>query len=162
MDLNASDGVQIGVGVVLTLTLGAVLWYACEARKQAKASVKISEANLRPVILLWIDAISLSELTGSPMKLNYWNIGNGPAVNIKLEVQPAIGDWEETPERVGMGVHDVKACISYRVTGGVPQEGLSAVARYEDVFSQECSTKLHVLVRDGELHNGSSQFLPCQ
>ena len=43
MDLNASDGIQIGVGVVLTLTLGAVLWYACEARKQAKASAQMVE-----------------------------------------------------------------------------------------------------------------------
>ncbi len=43
MDLNASDGVQIGVGVVLTLTLGAVLWYGWQTRRQAEATIKMAE-----------------------------------------------------------------------------------------------------------------------
>jgi hypothetical protein len=47
------------VAVVLILTLGAVLWYAWEARKQAKASVRMAEEmreqrllTTRPILLL--------------------------------------------------------------------------------------------------------------
>lgn len=56
--MNTGELIQIGVGVVLTLTLVAVLWYAWEARKQAAASSKMAEAMLCPVIEQWIDPTS--------------------------------------------------------------------------------------------------------
>ena len=65
--MNAGDGIQIGVAVVLAVTLLAVLYYARQTQKQAEATVKmadaardqaeasarIAEAALRPVMVLW-------------------------------------------------------------------------------------------------------------
>jgi hypothetical protein len=57
--MSSGDATQIAVAVVLTLTLAAILWYASEARKQAKASVEMAremrEQRLveeRPYLLL--------------------------------------------------------------------------------------------------------------
>ncbi len=41
--MSADVAIQTAVAVVLILTLGAVLWYACEARKQAKASTEMAQ-----------------------------------------------------------------------------------------------------------------------
>ena len=41
--MDVSDVVQIALVIVLTATLGAVLWYACETRKQAKASADMAK-----------------------------------------------------------------------------------------------------------------------
>jgi len=49
--LNDNPGaVQAGVGVVLTLTLGAVLWYACETRKLAKEAREQRYAACFPLV----------------------------------------------------------------------------------------------------------------
>jgi hypothetical protein len=57
--MNAGDGIQIGVGVVLALTLVAVVWYGWQARKQAEASARMAEEmreqrllTTRPILLL--------------------------------------------------------------------------------------------------------------
>ncbi|NIN68152.1 MAG: hypothetical protein GTO63_26280 [Anaerolineae bacterium] len=105
MELNASDGIQIGVGVVLTLTLGAVLCYAWEARKQAKASERIADEMLETrhgTILPVIDFVT-EEGSGAeaivevlriqegilpeelPARLQ--NIGFGPALDIRFQVK---------------------------------------------------------------------------
>jgi hypothetical protein len=72
--VNTGDGIQIGVGVVLALTLLAVCWYAWEARKQAKASTMMAgemrEQRLdadRPYVL--IEVLGLKHLEWQEVKL---------------------------------------------------------------------------------------------
>jgi hypothetical protein len=104
MDLNASDGVQIGVGVVLTLTLGAVLWYACEARKQAKAANAMADemrqqrlGEQMPLVLMDADRLNFSTGGRKPgpdrrvedcypdmIKVRLINVGSGPAIDIDI------------------------------------------------------------------------------
>jgi cbb3-type cytochrome oxidase subunit 3 len=96
-------GMQAAVAVILTLTLVGVLWYAWEARKQAKASMQIAretrlsrQDELRPVLNIQKAAPEefgtgrvamarhLAQATGDD---HIWctleNVGAGPAVNIR-------------------------------------------------------------------------------
>ena len=57
--MSSGEATQIAVAVVLTLTLAAVLWYASEARKQAKANAEMARemraqrlSSSRPIVLL--------------------------------------------------------------------------------------------------------------
>jgi hypothetical protein len=104
--MNAGDSIQLFVGIVLAGTLGAVLWYACEARKQAGASLKMAEEmrrtredSLRPVVD--IQRIEQEEFGRGPEAMteamaertgdhHIWcklkNIGNGPALNVNAHL----------------------------------------------------------------------------
>ena len=101
VEISAGDAIQIGVGLVLTLTLAAVLWYAWEARKQAKASVRMATEmeqgrydSLRPVIDVilreppskdWLNQ-AYSKAFPAEMECRLRNIGVGPALNIEFYV----------------------------------------------------------------------------
>jgi hypothetical protein len=106
LDLNASDGIQIGVGVVLTLTLGAVLLYAREARNQAKASAKMADemvearhGNVLPVLdFFTADDRGGGELLAEAIRIlagvlpenfpgRLKNIGFGPALDVKFQIK---------------------------------------------------------------------------
>jgi hypothetical protein len=100
--LNAGDGIQIGVAVVLTLTLLAVCWYAWEARKQAKASVRMAEemreqrlAEDRPHLLIGLtdwepggwegrpsEGETVQDSHPSKVTLVVRNVGRGPAKDL--------------------------------------------------------------------------------
>ena len=76
--MNVSDGIQIGVAGVLALTFLAVLWYAWEARRQAKASGEMAREmreqrleGVRPVL-------SVS------CKLYDGKVGKDPSVEVRL------------------------------------------------------------------------------
>ncbi len=108
--MNASDGIQLGVAAVLTLTLGAVLWYAWEARKQAKASTDMAQ-EMREQRLsadspyLLIESLGLDSVKfegpdvnergqidihlAYPARLSYRiiNAGRGPAKEISTSVR---------------------------------------------------------------------------
>jgi hypothetical protein len=90
--MNAGDGIQIGVGVVLTLTLGAVLWYAWEARKQAKASARMAAEIRRqrlsvsqPVVVSKPLAVK-RETSQNNVLLKLTNVGNGPAIRVRRRI----------------------------------------------------------------------------
>lgn len=122
MDLNASDGIQIGVGVVLTFTLAAVFWYAWEARKQAKATERMAEEMLEtrhgdvlPVIDFIpeagrgvdriAEALRIQEgILPETLHGRLENIGFGPALDLKFQMnlhgmEP---NWKHIP-RVEVG-----------------------------------------------------------
>jgi|GEM_PF-6046208 len=145
------------VAVVLILTLGAVLWYAWEARKQAAASARVAEAALRPVMLLWTElnpAVCQHDIQA--YKVYYRNIGSGPAINISFHLEPPDGDWLEPSERVGMGIHE-ETGVTEIVLAPVPDR-LSVVAVYEDPSHGRWKTTL-TLDKDsrGRLGNGESK-----
>jgi hypothetical protein len=155
--MNAGEGIQLGVAFVLLLTLAAVLWYAWEARKQAKASAQIAEAALRPVILLWTElnpAVCQHDLQA--YKVYYRNIGSGPAVNISFDLEPPEGDWLEPRKRVGMGIHEERGVTSM-VLGPIPDR-LSVVAVYQDASHRRWKTTLRLdKDKNGRLGNGESK-----
>jgi hypothetical protein len=160
MDLNANDGIQIGVGVVLALTLLAVVWYACETRKQAKATVKLAEASMRPVVDLWIDKITLDELKSKPLTLHYKNFGNGPAHNLEWKADPEMREWEadgvrkDKVTRVGMGVHDNEANI--QCFPHDPSRARFLMVEYEDISRIGWRTTLKLTLDGDSLGNGKT------
>jgi hypothetical protein len=114
--VDASDGVQIGIGIVLTLTLAAVLWYAWEARKQAKAGERMAEEMLEtrhggvlPVIDFIAEAGRGVDLIAEALRIqegilpetlhgHLKNIGSGPALDIQFQIK--LSDTEPIPKRV--------------------------------------------------------------
>jgi hypothetical protein len=91
--MNAGDGIQIGVGVVLTLTLLAVCWYAWEARKQAAASVETAHemrqqrlAGVQPVVVISVHSATRSRIAGTLV-----NVGSGPSFDLSFCLQSVDG-----------------------------------------------------------------------
>jgi hypothetical protein len=156
--LNDNPGaVQAGVGVVLALTLATVLWYAWEARKQAKASARIAEETLRPVMVVWTQPQRVDEAWGGHVyTVFYQNAGSGPAVNISFRLSPADGDWFDPPKRVGMGVREEKSFL--RMALGLPIPGeLFVVAEYESASHSHWRTTLRLEKEEGILKNRESK-----
>ncbi len=157
MDLNAGDAIDIGVGIVITLTLFVVLLYAWQAWRQAKATERIAESTMRPVISVRSEPQPPGDLAdGYPYRVYYRNIGNGPAVNMAFRLSPDEGKWLEPPRRVGMGLHEAEASILVKVPLPIPETGLSVVADYLDVSGSKWRTTLKLDNNNGVLVNGES------
>ena len=85
--MTSGEWIQMSAVVVLALTLGAVLWYACEARKQAKASNAIARSAFRPVLVISDYAVKSLELGGTKYARFLFQIRNdgpGPALNVRV------------------------------------------------------------------------------
>ena len=105
--MTATDWIQLGVGIVLTLSFAAILWYAWEARRAASASVNMAEemaearfASVRPIIVF--DSL-VTKQTYPPIGANaiksamlpvpltfcpqFYNDGTGPALNIECRIE---------------------------------------------------------------------------
>ena len=94
--MNTGDGIQIGVAVVLTLNLGAVLWYAWEARKQAKASAKMAQ-EMREQRLIGVQPVvvpSVQSVTGLDIAGTVVNVGSGPSFDLSFRLQSVDSDKE--------------------------------------------------------------------
>lgn len=108
--MTNSDWIQIGVAGVLTATLVAVLWYAWETRKQAKASVQMADAMReqtlaadRPFLLVEVPRLEATEFLESPsdsqpepdphagypkgLVYRVFNAGRGPAKEIGTSIR---------------------------------------------------------------------------
>jgi hypothetical protein len=114
--MNAGDGIDIGVGIVLTLTLGAVLWYAWEARKQAKAGERMAKEMIEtrhggvlPVIDFIAEAGRGVDLIARALQIqegilpetlhgHLKNIGSAPALDIQFQIK--LPDTEPSTKRV--------------------------------------------------------------
>lgn len=104
--MTTGEWIQVAAVSVLAVTLGAVLWYAWEARKQAKASVRMADemiesrhGNVLPVLdfftqegksgyeplaaLLQVQEGVLPETFGGRLK----NIGYGPALDVEFQTK---------------------------------------------------------------------------
>jgi hypothetical protein len=162
VELNAGDGIQIGVAVVLTLTLLAVLWYAWEARKQAKASARIAEETLRPVMVVWTEPrVVGAGWLQHVYAVCYQNVGSGPAVNISFRLSPIEGHWFDPPKRVGMGVREEKSFLQVEFALPIPDE-LFVVAEYESASHSHWRTTLRLEKQEGILKNRESKVEPVE
>lgn len=90
--MTTGEWIQISVGAVLTLTLGAILWYAWEARKQAKASaamaVEMAEQRLaayQPLVVVQLPQKAL-EYYPARVAFTVKNVGSGPAIDVADEL----------------------------------------------------------------------------
>jgi hypothetical protein len=137
---------QAAIAVILTLTLAGVLWYAWEARKQAKATQLIAEAALRPILVHWI---TRTRLPSTVLKVYYHNTGNGPALNIQWRLDPDA----TSRERLAMGTSDEKATVEFDISGGGSKTLLS---EYEDANGNRWLSKLDIVEHNGALENGAS------
>lgn len=155
--MTTGESIQVATAVVLAATLGGVLWYACETRKMAKATVKLAEASIRPVMELWIDRIAVADLKEKPIILHYRNFGNGPARNLEWKAEPPMKKWvadgiEKTKvTRNGMGTHDNEAWIEcYPVNSNGAR---LMIVEYEDVAEVRWRTTLDLAVEGEFLGN---------
>lgn len=161
--MTAGEWIQVVTVAVLGVTLAGVFWYACETKRMAKATVKLAEASMRPLMLLWIEEIAMSELSDSPVAVHYRNIGNGPAVKIRWRMAPDVGEWLHTPERVGMGVREAEPKpLPYKVQQDKVEEvrtsEQSIVVDYEDALGRSWKTIHHIYAKDDKLVNGTSEY----
>ena len=149
--MSAGDSIQLAIAVVLRLTLLGVLWYAWEARKQAKATWHIANASLRPLIEQWIERTAQTDPT---LTVHYRNFGNGPAVNIRWTMEPS----GQVRERVGMGTQDVPGVVTFDLDGTTPPT--TVVAEYLDGHGNRWESNLELIVRAGMIENGLSAHSP--
>ena len=86
--MEVSDWIQLAVGIVLFLTLIAVVWYANEARTMAKATVQLAEESQRQRQALWEPWIQPYVRKGPEMpfagwEVTYSNTGQGDAYQVE-------------------------------------------------------------------------------
>ena len=116
--MSTGEWIQVGVAVVLTLTLGAVLWYAWEARRQTAASVKMAQEMREQRLLATRPILLLSPLVEEHGR---WNDGIG-SETIRLALPGPLADT--TPVRiinVGTGVA-VETTVPYKLELQHPRE----------------------------------------
>lgn len=147
--VTSSDAIQLAVAIVLAVTLVAVLWYAWEARKQAKATWRIATASMRPVLEQWIER---TPITAPKLVVRYRNFGNGPAVQIVWRLEPG----HQTHKRVGMGTQDVQGVVEFDLAGSPS----TLIAEYSDANGSQWQSRLELTTRDGFMENGSSAHSP--
>jgi hypothetical protein len=157
--MSTGEWIQIAVAGVLTLTLVAVVWYGWQARSQAKASARIAEAALRPVMVLWADPYVPHHLPGGEVSYNvrYKNIGNGPALNIRFCLGFVDGRWLEQDTRVSMGVGDEESPLGVKVPLPIPDQ-LFVTAEYEDASHSRWKTTVRLQKEGVFLRNRESKL----
>jgi len=120
--MTTGEWIQIGVGVVLTLTLGAVLWYACETRKLAREARQQRLDADRPYLL--IEALALEQIEWQEVKVadgaepdpyaaypkaiacRIHNGGRGPAKEVVVTLlQPLVAFERQKKDVLGPGDH---------------------------------------------------------
>ena len=172
MDLNASDGIQIGLGVVLTLTLLAVLWYAWEARKQAKASVRMAEemeqtrfATAKPIIELRPKDFDSTEglniaLGGPPptnLECRLRNVGVGPALNVVIPIRMN-HDIEGTRREDVLQPDEESGWRDHVALDMKEGEGVARVF-YEDVFGNRWESRYRIFLSEEKWQFGPLQIV---
>ena len=140
------------IAVILTLTLFGVLWYACEARKQAKATTEQAKATaeiaretrlsrqdgLRPVLDIQklapeefgtgLEAMA-QRISQEDVRCKLKNVGAGPAVNISsLTLQRDGTQIEGNMGTLGVGEWSIPWPLI--VDNGFLE------ARYQDVYGR--------------------------
>lgn len=180
--MNAGDWIQTSVAVVLTLTLAAVLWYACEARKQAEATrqqtqrtAELAEEtrtsrldSLRPIleirpvevldshVLLKQGLLAKEGRLPPSLNCSVRNIGPGPALNVLLRTWRP--DLEE-PGSFELGAIAAGENVGTRELHLEPADqagkGLLRVA-YEDLYGRRFLSyrELQAVPEEGTFHVG--------
>lgn len=130
--LDTGDWIQIGVGVVLTLTLVFVWRYAKDTYRMAKIA---HESALCPVIEQFIDKTEMPRgAVYVPLVVKYQNTGNGPAVLIRCGLYDEGGGLIAAHQRIGMGAREPKAPFEFNVDVDVKPNSLLVRTEYESVL----------------------------
>jgi len=158
------------VAVVLILTLGAVLWYAWEARKQAAASARMAEEMreqrrdaARPVINIGLGSYerdlearakqALGKAFPAAIQCQLRNIGVGPALNVRFQVDD--GQGGSYLLQIGALEAGEADKVQQHLTvadSTVEQERKLLQVFYEDVFGNTVESRRDLsLSEDGEL-----------
>ena len=171
--MNTGEWIQIGVAVVLTLTLGAVLWYAWEARKQAKASARMAE-EMRQQRLIGLQPIvvpSALSVTTSCIAATLANVGSGPSFDLSFYLR-SLDRGKEVDQGGGVQVlkpgEDVR--VEFRPQGVFdekwePDTGQSIlvfppgqytlVASYDDLYGNHLSAVRPLELREWHTERGA-------
>ena len=87
--MSTGDGIHLGVGIVLAVTMVGVWWYAWEARKQAKASLKMTQEmrhqrliSVQPIVVPLALVVSDRDIEAVVA-----NVGNGPSFDLSFCLQ---------------------------------------------------------------------------
>ena len=147
--LTVSDWIQLGVGIVLTLTLVAIVYYAAQTKKQAEATLKMVEetteqrlSSMMPALVIKIDMpIGNAYLSTQMIQCLLKNVGPGPALEILLSENFA-------PEKEGVSKVEFLRpgeCISiffvsdtYMKSGVRPND--KVFLQYKDCFGRSWET----------------------
>jgi hypothetical protein len=148
--MSTGDCIQLWIALVLSLTLLAVVWYAWEARKQAKASFQLVDTGMRPILEQWIGSTPLNDPV---LVLRYGNIGNGPAVDIEWQLVPS----GLSRRRVAMGTNADQGEVSFELAALTPT---AVVSTYRDANGKPWTSRLDLILRNGILENGTSSHSP--
>lgn len=126
--MSVANWIDAGVGVVLLLTLGSVLWYAYETRRMRQEMERQRLAAIEPIIVLEIVGWMVSSLD-----VMLSNVGKGPAFNIECSAR-------HTPDQ-RIRLHSLPAGDSYRAafrrfvgTPDFPPEQADIIVKYEDQY----------------------------
>jgi len=178
VELNAGDAIQIGVGVVLTGTLLAVLYYACQAKRQADANARMAREMeqarhdaARPVINIDFEPYerdsdaglkqALGKAFPAAIQCQLRNIGVGPALNVRFQVDDGQGgSYLLQIGALEAGEAD-KVQQHLTVVGStVEQERKLLQVFYEDVFGNTVESRRDLsLSEDGGLVVGPLRIL---
>lgn len=158
--ITVGEWLQISL---LTALVFVTMYYAQATARQARASVEMAEASLRPVIVLgryrgMIRNIGLSPMVESQEKITgfttAYNAGNGPAVNIRFllmgpsRLQAEV--TEEHPGLTGLGPGEIFTLSlgqAYERMGWVSHD---LCAEYEDVARRRWRSWLALERIEGE------------
>ena len=151
-ELTSGEWFQAGTLFVLTITLGAVLWYAREAWKQARATQRIADAGLRPIIVHWVDETSVSSST---VEVLYRNIGNGPALSVRWWLE---GNEPNEPNHTVIALeheHEKSSADPDSNWFVVPEKRpFVMMCEYEDIHGNSWLSTLEIVERGGMLSHG--------
>lgn len=174
------DWVQVGNGVVLFLTLVAVLWYVWETRRMAKASSKMAEEAEQQRLALWEPwiqpyvraqkhGINGGTYTGR-YEVLYPNTGKGDAYRVERYIlMDTTADVFEKECKKGRHPNQYPGKIGSdawpHIPSGAPQnwiidplsnDSYVAVALYTDRFGRQFISGYAFRVEDGNMRSVSA------
>jgi len=144
--VGLSEWIQLGVGVVLFMSLFAVLWYAYETRRMRQEMERGRLSAIEPIV-----AIETRGSTSASVSIRLSNLGKGPAFNIQCAVKHPAFDMPGKSIRL----HHLYTGLLHEQTihadQGAPEfHGADIVAQYEDQYANIRYSWL----KDGKLETG--------
>lgn len=137
--------IQLGVGIVLFFTLLAVVRYAWETRKLAKATNRLAEATAQPILVP-------RDIKKDPLglEIKVANSGNGQAMNVSLNLMHS-GFESGSPLRVPILDKGEQHLATFRyksegsgTTSSQSKDSGEFTAFYQDIAGNWFKTRMQV------------------
>lgn len=172
--MNISDWIQMVVGIVLFMTLLAVLWYAYETKKMRQEMLESRLASFQPIIVMgrWPASLEESEqevaVPGATIKYRTWppdrkvvraetvisnrawvyNLGPGAALNVRFLLKtPSRKNTVGTrsgPELKALGPDEVYELLLDKF-GDRMTGRCDLIAEYDDIFGRKWCSGLELV-----------------